>query len=191
MHTPAHLVFNLAVLGRSGAAVYLVPVFAGALLPDLPMFIFYAVERFIFETPNQIIWREAYFEPGWQYFIDYFNSIPIIAVVLSVALWFKSRFVSLLCLSMLLHIALDLPVHHDDGHRHFLPFSQWRFESPVSYWDLGHFGRIMSWLEALGLFVCCFFLVRRDHGQWFKGAVWVLVLWQIADLTVKAKFYVA
>jgi len=42
-----------------------------------------------------------------------------------------------------------LPVHHDDGHRHFFPLSDWRFESPVSYWDPAHYGHIFLWIELL------------------------------------------
>jgi len=133
MHTPAHLVLNLTVLGKRNTALYLLPVSIGALLPDAPMFVLYFVERVIFETPNQIIWREAYFDPGWQNFIDSFNSIPLVALVFAVAWKYENQFVKLLCLSMLLHFAMDLPLHHDDGHRHLFPFLQWRFASGISY----------------------------------------------------------
>ncbi len=44
---------------------------------------------------------------------------------------------------------MDLPVHHDDGHRHFFPLSDWRFASPVSYWDPEHYGRIVGTAEAV------------------------------------------
>jgi len=74
MHTPAHLVLNLTVLGKRNTAQYLLPVSIGALLPDAPMFVLYFVERVIFETPNQIIWCEAYFDPGGR--ISSIASIP-------------------------------------------------------------------------------------------------------------------
>ena len=53
---------------------------------------------------------------------------------------------------MLLHSAFDLPLHHDDAHRHFFPLSDVRFASPLSYWDPAHYGNPMALLE-LGL-VC-------------------------------------
>ncbi len=44
-----------------------------------------------------------------------------------------------------LHIAMDVPVHHDDGPVLLWPLDwSYRFESPVSYWDPEHFGRIVA-----------------------------------------------
>lgn len=52
----------------------------------------------------------------------------------------------------LLHVITDLPLHHNDGHPHFWPFSDWIFSSPVSYWDPAHHGRVWSVIEiALAL----------------------------------------
>ena len=67
----------------------------------------------------------------------------------------------LLFASMLLHVAGDLPFHHDDGHRHFFPFSDWRFESPISYWDRDHYGGVFAWVEAAAVFAGCLVLVWR------------------------------
>ena len=52
---------------------------------------------------------------------------------------------------MALHVPEDLFLHHDDGHRHFYPLSQWRYSSPVSYWDPNHYGKIVAPLEALAV----------------------------------------
>lgn len=44
-----------------------------------------------------------------------------------------------------LHIAMDIPVHHDDGPVVFWPIDwDYRFESPVSYWDRDHYGGIVA-----------------------------------------------
>lgn len=42
------------------------------------------------------------------------------------------------------HTALDIPVHHNDGPLLLFPFN-WslRFDSPVSYYDPGHYGSIV------------------------------------------------
>lgn len=50
---------------------------------------------------------------------------------------------------MAVHCLIDLPVHHDDAHRHFFPFSEYRFFSPVSYWDPQHFGNYVLTVEIV------------------------------------------
>jgi len=55
--------------------------------------------------------------------------------------------VQILFISMILHSLGDLPVHNDDAHRHFFPFSNYRFISPLSYWDRKHYGSIVSLVE--------------------------------------------
>jgi len=48
-------------------------------------------------------------------------------------------------LGCLLHTAMDIPVHHNDGPLVFFPFD-WstRINSPVSYYDADHYGRIVA-----------------------------------------------
>ena len=45
MNTPAHALINLALLGRATPPGAVAAVLAGGLLPDLPMLVFYAVQR--------------------------------------------------------------------------------------------------------------------------------------------------
>ncbi len=53
----------------------------------------------------------------------------------------------------LVHIAMDIPVHHNDGPLVFFPFNwTYRFASPVSYWDPAHYGNIMGPID-LGITV--------------------------------------
>jgi hypothetical protein len=165
MNTPAHVMINLLCLGRRETPQVIVPVLVGAILPDLPIFIFYAVEKLIFKTPERIIWSEAYYAPHWQNWIDLFNSIPFALIGLGIALWQGSNIGRLLFSSVLLHIAGDFPLHHDDAHRHFFPFSNWRFESPVSYWDPAYHGTLMTGLEALAVVISCIVLVKTYRSQ--------------------------
>lgn len=160
MNTPAHVVLNLLFLGKQAQASILTPVVVGAILPDAPMFVFYFVEKVLYKTPESVIWREAYYQQHWQNFIDLFNSLPFMVLGLILALWMGSQFATLLFGSMLLHIAGDLPLHHDDAHRHFFPFSDWRFHSPISYWDPRYFGHIVSTLEILMVIISCIILLN-------------------------------
>lgn len=175
MNTPAHVVLNLLCLNRGPRSDVAWPVVAGALVPDAPMFLFYAVEKFVLGSPESLIWQERYFHPGWQNLIDLFNSIPLVLLGLGWA-WQRSPQVQAFCLSMLLHIAGGLPLHHDDAHRHFFPFSNWRFISPVSYWDSDHYGQVVSILELVMVVVGCGWLFRRYPSRWAKASVAVIGL---------------
>ena len=61
----------------------------------------------------------------------------------------------------LLHIATDFMMHHDDARAHFWPFSDWRFASPISYWDSEHHARWVAPLEGLIATICAIVLWRR------------------------------
>jgi hypothetical protein len=149
MNTPAHAVVNLVLLGRRDRPELVPPILLGSVLPDLPMSVFYLVERVGMGRSEQLIWSQSYFAPHWQDFFDLFNSFPLIGGAMALAYLAGNRWMLLLGASMALHGLFDLPLHHDDGHRHFYPFSEWRFASPVSYWDPAHHGRITGSIEAL------------------------------------------
>jgi hypothetical protein len=62
---------------------------------------------------------------------------------------------------LLLHVFGDLPLHHDDAHRHFFPFLDWRFRSPVSYWDPAHRGAWASLVEFTVVLAAALRMYRR------------------------------
>jgi len=111
------------------------------------MFAFYLYQRAVLGTPESAIWSDVYFQSDWQLLFDTFNSLPLLAFAALIS-WRAgaTRWLAFFA-SMALHCLGDLPLHHDDAHAHFLPFSQWRFESPVSYWDPAHFGRWVGIVE--------------------------------------------
>ncbi|WP_419857635.1 hypothetical protein [Candidatus Palauibacter irciniicola] len=75
--------------------------------------------------------------------------------------------------SMILHALGDLPLHREDAHRHFFPFSDWRFTSPVSYWDPDHYGGYAAIGEVLLVLAVSVFLFRayRGRGRWIVAGV--------------------
>ncbi len=180
MNTPSHLVLNLCVLGQRKSATAVVPIAVGAALPDAPMFFFYGVEKLWLGVPEQVIWSSRYFDPAWQDFFDVFNSLPIMAVGLGIAFLARQRWWALLFASMVLHVLLDLPLHHQDAHRHFFPLSDWRFASPVSYWNPAHYGYLMAPLEALASLAGCVLLWRRYPGRGARVALAGLALLYLA-----------
>ena len=164
MNTPAHAVINLLLLarkpGQNVSHKRSAAIIAGALLPDLVIIVFYAW-HLVLGTPESQIWSVEYYRPIWQGWIDSFNSIPLIGLTMLIS-W-KTRQYLLLAFfsSMLLHVFGDMPLHHDDAHRHFFPFSDWRFASPVSYWDPAHHGQWASLIEFSAVIAAAAFMVWR------------------------------
>jgi len=161
MNTPAHALLNLALLGSGSGRGYTRPILWGSVLPDLPMLLFYLWQRIAMGAPEAVIWSERYFDRGWQDFFDVFNSIPLAVLGLGIGFATKRWGGVAFFASMLLHQAMDLPLHREDAHRHFLPFSDFRFESPVSYWDPTRFGAWASLAEAALVAGCATLLWPR------------------------------
>ena len=94
-----------------------------------------------------------------------FNSAPLIGLGLAVALVAKARLWLLFFASMGLHILSDFPLHHDDAHRHFFPVSDWRFQSPLSYWDPRFHGVLIFSLEALVVALGCVVIFKCSGAR--------------------------
>ena len=188
MDTGAHIICNLVVQSRSSESRIFAAVLIGAILPDLPIMLFYAWESLVMNSAESEIWSELYFLPAWQNFFDTFNSLPLIAVLLALGIYFKKQLISVVALSMALHVLLDLPFHHDDAHRHFFPFSDWRFFSPVSYWDPKYHGDIMHIVQILIVIIGLVVLWLRHPGRLEKVTLTFLgvgyLLFQVFVATV-------
>lgn len=178
MNTTTHIMLSVALLTRgrtleatgnidqtSEQETYIPAAIAGAVVPDAAMFLFYAVEKGVFERSEKAIWSTQYFLPAWQDFFDLFNSIPLAVIGVAVAWAWRRPGLLVFFASILLHIACDLPLHHDDGHRHFWPIFQWKFASPVSYWDPRHFGNYAAVFE-FAVFLGSYVIAVRKHKQW-------------------------
>ena len=171
MNTQSHAIINVALLNRRDKPDLQRYLLLGALIPDLPMFVFFFVEAFMFGHPQQLIWSERYFLPQWQNFIDIFNAVPLILIVLGIGFCVKSEAVMFCCWSMLLHCAADFFLHHDDAHRHFFPLLQFRFSSPISYWDTARYGRIVSLVEIVITILASIYLFPRLQSRIARGAL--------------------
>ena len=167
MNTPTHVLMNSALLSDRTRSAHWQPIVFGAALPDLPMVGFYIYQRLFAGRSEADIWNHLYFDAAWQIFFDLFNSIPIAFVGLLVAGWFGRRAWRLLFASVLLHCLGDLPFHHEDAHRHFFPLSDWRFLSPVSYWDPARHENIVAALElATASMIAVSMCVRGQRRCW-------------------------
>jgi membrane-bound metal-dependent hydrolase YbcI (DUF457 family) len=147
VNTPSHYVLNLVLLGTTIAPNATVAITLGAILPDAPIFIFYGVSKWIYRLPEAQIWTEAYYQPVWQNIIAFSHSIPLAAIGALICWYWGWKSGLIFCISLIFHSLLDLPVHHDDAHRHFYPFSDYRFISPLSYWNPKYYGNIVALVE--------------------------------------------
>jgi len=180
MNTPAHMAASLLVWRNEPDWGPATAIAIGAVLPDAPMFGFYAYQRLIAGRSEREIWSKLYFEDNWQLLFDVFNSIPLLLVIMVACYFCGLRWGVLLAASALLHVCCDLPVHHDDAHRHFLPFTNWRFASPVSYWDPQHFGAIFVWVELVFAVAACVYVGwKGSHSPMRYVALGTLLLYVV------------
>ena len=165
MNTPAHLILGLAAFSNAKQRKVTAAAAAGALLPDLSLYVMAGVSLAILQIPPDIVFGQMYFSETWQTVFAIDNSFLLWGLVLAFALWWQAPAGIAFAGAGLLHIALDFPLHHDDGRPHFWPASDWIFESPLSYWDSAHHAAWVAPLEGL-LVLCCVVVLFRKFRHW-------------------------
>ena len=175
MMTHTHSLMAAALLAdperprRHNAAILL-----GSFIPDAAIFSLFVWSKFA-NIPEQILWQETYFSEPMLTLTAIGNSLPLYSLILIMAvlvvlsktvqqpiavaprpsesgpcswrLGITSALV-LFALAAIIHLLGDFPVHAADAHPHFWPFTDWRFHSPISYWDHNHHGHVFSIVEA-------------------------------------------
>lgn len=165
---------------------------SGALLPDASLFVMWGVAKSQ-GVAESIIWGDLYYSPFWQQMGAITNSLPLYLLIVLLSWWagahlpgITNKYVpvaseklsgegSLADLALvfaaaaMLHVVTDFPLHHDDGHPHFWPFTRWIFASPLSYWDPAHYGRIWSMIEVLIALLLIVVLWRRYRSRLIKA----------------------
>ena len=162
MTTHSHAILNMALLSKRDKPFLHVYAFIGAVLPDLPIFVFFIIESIIRKTPQRELWGILYFTESWQNLFNIFNAIPLILILLGIGYYLlSSERVTVLAWSLLIHCGFDFLTHHDDGHHHFFPLSDFVFESPISYWDHNHHAGIFSPIERVVFLIASIYLYQR------------------------------
>ncbi|MBD2246510.1 hypothetical protein [Nostoc sp. FACHB-888] len=169
MNTPSHAILNLVIFNQQLRTQASPAIVIGAVLPDIPIFVFYFLMKFVYHLPTRQIWSEVYYQPFWQAIVSTFHSIPLALLGILIAHIWSWQLIEIGFVSMVLHSLLDLPVHNNDAHRHFFPFSNYRFISPVSYWDSNHYGAIAALVEILLVLGATIYLFPSTRTYWGKG----------------------
>lgn len=177
MNTAAHAIVNLLLFRKSIRETHVFAIISGALLPDAPMFIFYFWAK-LQGLSERVIWRDSYYDAGWQNLFDAFHSFPLLGLAWLLAWRARMQVLCIFFASMLLHSLFDFPLHHDDAHRHFWPLSDFRFASPISYWDPAHYGQFMAPLELLVVVAGGAWLLRTAESvKLFRSVAAILFIY--------------
>ncbi|MEM7206470.1 MAG: hypothetical protein AAF434_01470 [Pseudomonadota bacterium] len=180
MNTPSHAIINLFILRDRGQPKIAAAVVVGAVLPDVAMVGFYAWHLTL-GTPESIIWSTEYYKPIWQAFFDFFNSVPLMTLGALIAWRISNPILLFFFASMLLHALGDIGLHVEDAHRHFYPFSDWRFVSPFSYWNPEYHGNWISLIEfCLSLAAAVFLIVKSPTSKkWVVGLLGIYITYLV------------
>ncbi len=160
MNTQSHILMGAVLFGRKVPGTAWAGAMGG-LTPDIPMFAIVAFLRLTGHGFDEIFGK-LYWSGWWQicnaigHNFLLWSSVFLISLRMNAVgnakLAERSRYAVAFSGSALLHSAVDFLVHRNDAHMHFWPLSQWRFVSPVSYWDSAHYGTPFGLFEAsLGL----------------------------------------
>lgn len=157
----------------------------GSFMPDVPLtltgILFMVIDRIQgnaagFESNPQQSWTGwlfdyAFFHLWWVKLIHNLFHAPLL-ILLSMAVGYRmwqngktqGGWIFWFAASCLLHTAIDIPLHNDDGPLVFFPLDwETRFHSPLSYWDPRHYGIPFAIFEhLLILFLLGYLLV----GWW-------------------------
>lgn len=189
MNTPTHLLIGAAALARpaedSAGRLRNAAILIGALIADAAIFVLFGWARLYQGVSERALWSEVYWQEPWQTLVAIGNSIPLYLGLLVFGLLARSQVAIVFAAAALLHLAFDLPFHHDDAHPHFWPFSDWRFNSPLSYWDPDHHGSLIALAEVGLAILLILFLWRRFRSRAVRA---VLVLAFATYVAVPAYF---
>lgn len=168
MLTTTHVLMGAAVATRPKLSAWQITLgWLGGFAPDASIFFMFGLSQAM-NMPGDVVWREPdglYWQEPWQTFSAISNSIPLWFVGVLVGLFlllrverFKAVGIGLLIFSVagFLHVVADFLTHADDAHVHLWPLTDWRFTSPVSYWQDAYYAaqfRIFETLLNVGLMV--------------------------------------
>ena len=186
MLTQSHVLLSVALLGAKDKhrALSVTAATLGALLPDVSIFVMWGQARLRGITDHRIF-SELYFSDFWQGVGAQTNSMPLYFLLalagVGIQKWSFKRaskrgqglgfFLAVLGASALLHTLFDLPLHHDDGHPHFWPFTTWIYNSPLSYWDPAHHSMVWQPIEILLSILLIVLLWQRFSGKFAKSCL--------------------
>lgn len=194
MTTPAHSIINYALFKKINpkADNFALWIIIGGLIPDAITTV-YAIITMSMGFDFDFIWDTFYYSEPFFSIISLTHSLPFYAALIAITLLVyryllpKAQWLiglTLLWASALLHSFIDFFLHVEDAYRHFFPLTNWRFISPISYWDPNHYGNYFVVFETI-LYCGVLYWILKTNG-WkgrsfmYKFGIVICILWAIA-----------
>lgn len=184
-----HTLFALAVLTKKDQLIRNRAAFWGAVVPDAFIYVVALGWMIFIDEPMQRLWDEVYFDQPLQSIASAFNSIPIYAVLAGIGFVFRATLIGKILLffslAVLLHITLDFPVHAHDAYAHFWPLTDWKFHSPLSYWE-GHLHAHWVGLVETGIALTSAWVIhKRFDITWVSVLMGIFAALYLAMITMR------
>lgn len=182
MNTPSHFLMSVALrryfkfqTARPSA------VWLGSVAPDISLYAFTFGAFFYYTQFKDWESRETFYyifdylyfnDPVWILFHNLLHAPISVGILYGFNHFFRSVYPKLsmwirwFLMTCMLHAAVDIVTHFDDGPLILFPF-EWsvRFYSPISYWDPQHFGREFSYVE-MGLNIMLILYLLQPVLRW-------------------------
>ena len=175
MNTPAHLILGWAAFGKRGQGKVTAAAILGGFAPDASLYAMTAVSIWGLGIPAERVFRELYYSDAWQFVFAVDNSFILWGLACLFAVWRKAAWGIAFAGAAVLHLAFDFPLHTHDARAHFWPFTMWRFEGPISYWDHRAHAGIVGPI-VLTLAVGAVVVIVKRHQSWALRGLAVLLL---------------
>jgi len=167
----------------------------GSLAPDLILivvgvsFIIYDTLSGTFDIQDEVLraqqsltirlFDDWFFNNPWMIAGHHLFASPLLDVIyLGLGYWLWRRghawagWLFWFACACVLHTLIDIPLHYDDGPLLLFPLNwEWRFYSPISYWDPARYGTEFTIFEhtfILGLLGYIVYTYRQTIGQWIR-----------------------
>ncbi len=184
MITPSHLIYSWALAkiteksdphnsNRRRTLAFV----TGAFLPDIPVYIFFLVCGVLLGYGHERLWDDMYFNSGWSVAFTLSHSLLLWPALFLFAHLRSINILRWISISALFHVLVDLCVHTADAYRHFWPLTDWRFISPISYWDRAAYGQYVGLFDAVVVLSLLLWLTTRYcHSRLRFGLYGLIVL---------------
>lgn len=193
MITPSHLIYSWALAKKTAKSPDDIAVtkkrtlafVLGAIFPDTLTWLFFIVYGLILGYSGEVMWDDMYFNSAWSIPITLTHSFILWPLLIATSTYLGWKFLRWFSISALFHSAVDFLVHTDDAYRHFYPLSDFKFHSPISYWNPAEYGVYVGAFDSLLVIFLLVFLYRfYNHAasKWqttlilFVGSLYFVLL---------------